>query len=156
MRRIILLGLFCLVLPGAVLAVQPDEKLDDPALEARAKELSAEIRCVVCQSETIETSNASMARDIRILIRERLAAGQDEDQISDYLVSRYGDYILYRPPMKPSTWLLWFGPALVFVMGLAALLVYLRKRRPNQSATDQLSESEQRRLAQLVEEDRQS
>ncbi|WP_022727801.1 cytochrome c-type biogenesis protein [Fodinicurvata sediminis] len=156
MRRIILLVLFCLVLPGSVLAVQPDEKLDDPALEARAKELSAEIRCVVCQSETIETSNAGMARDIRILIRERLAAGQDEDQIRDYLVSRYGDYILYRPPMKPSTWLLWFGPALVFVMGLAALLVYLRKRRPNQSATDQLSESEQRRLAQLVEEDRQS
>lgn len=152
MRRIILLALFCLVLPGSVLAVQPDEKLDDPALEARARELSAEIRCVVCQHESIETSNAGIARDIRILIRERLTAGQNEDQVREYLVSRYGDYILFQPPMKPATWLLWFGPGLVFLIGLMTFIGYLLKRRPVHRP-DHLSEDEQRRLQQLVEED---
>ncbi|MFC4351856.1 cytochrome c-type biogenesis protein CcmH [Fodinicurvata halophila] len=152
MRAILLLVVFCLVLPATALAVLPDEKLDDPELEARAQELSEEIRCVVCQHESIETSNAGIARDIRILIRERLAAGQNEQQIRDYLVSRYGDYILFRPPMKPATWLLWFGPALVFAIGLAALATYLRKRRP-QDSLSQLSDEERRRLRQLTEEE---
>ncbi|MGM0559946.1 MAG: cytochrome c-type biogenesis protein [Pseudomonadota bacterium] len=152
MRRVLLFALFCLVLPGAALAVQPDEKLDDPALESRARELSSEIRCVVCQHESIETSNAGIARDIRILIRERLAEGQDEDQIREYLVSRYGDYILFQPPMKPATWLLWFGPGFVFLIGLTAVIAYLMKRRSGQTA-EQLSDDEQRRLKQLVEED---
>lgn len=152
MRAILLLVVFCLLLPATALAVLPDEKLDDPELEARAQALSEDIRCVVCQHESIETSNAGIARDIRILIRERLAAGQSEEQIRDYLVSRYGDYILFRPPMKPATWLLWFGPALVFVIGLAALATYLRKRRP-QDNHGQLSDEERRRLRQLTEEE---
>lgn len=152
MRRVLLFALFCLILPGTALAVQPDEKLDDPALESRARELSFEIRCVVCQNESIETSNAGIARDIRILIRERLAEGQDEDQIREYLVSRYGDYILFQPPMKPTTWLLWFGPGFVFLIGLTAFIAYLMKRRSGQTA-EHLSDEERRRLKQLVEED---
>ena len=134
-------------------AVQPDEVLDDPVLEARARELSSEIRCLVCQNESIDSSNAELARDLRILVRERLTAGDSDQQVLDYLVARYGDYVLLRPPVKPATYLLWFGPALLLLMGVAAVLLYFRPRRgPRLAAAAPLSDQERKRLDALLEE----
>src|SRR3546814_555070 len=111
MRMLVLLILLFTALPAGA-AVEPGEMLDDPALEARARALSKEIRCLVCQSESIDTSNAILARDLRILVREQLKAGNSDQEVRDYLVARYGDYVLLRPPMKLETVLLWFGPFL--------------------------------------------
>jgi len=124
---VVLLGLFA-ALPA--LAVNPDERLTDPALEARARSLSRELRCLVCQSESIDDSNADLAHDLRVLVRERLKAGDTDAQVLDYLRARYGDYVLLEPPVERATWLLWFGPGAVLVLvvlgvGLAAL-----RRRP--------------------------
>jgi cytochrome c-type biogenesis protein CcmH len=107
---------------GAPLAVQPDEILDDPVLEARARELSKEIRCLVCQNESIDSSNADLARELRLLVRERLTAGDSDQEALDFLVARYGDFVLLRPPFKPATYVLWFGPALVLLAAEAAPL----------------------------------
>src|SRR3546814_2249095 len=104
------------VLPAGA-AVEAGGMLDDPALEARARALSKEIRCLVCQSESIDTSNAILARDLRILVREQLKAGNSDQEVRDYLVARYGDYVLLRPPMKLETVLLWFGPFLALFLG---------------------------------------
>src|SRR3546814_6727246 len=90
---------------------------DPPVLEQRARDLSAEIRCVVCQNESIDSSNAEIARELRLLVRERLVAGNSDQQVLDYLVARYGDFVLLRPPMKPATYLLWFGPFLILLIG---------------------------------------
>src|SRR3546814_8109266 len=107
MRRLLLV--LSLLLAAPALAVEPSEMLDDPVLEQRARDLSAEIRCVVCQNESIDSSNAEIARELRLLVRERLVAGDSDQQVLDYLVARYGDFVLLRPPMKPATYLLWFG-----------------------------------------------
>ncbi len=137
-------------MPGG--AVLPDEVLDDPALEARARELSREIRCLVCQNESIDSSNAELARDLRILVRERLTAGDSDQQVLDYLVARYGDYVLLRPPVKPATYLLWFGPALLLLLGGAAVVRYFRPRRGNPpAAAAPLSDHERTRLKALLE-----
>jgi cytochrome c-type biogenesis protein CcmH len=95
-----------------VAAVQPDEMLADPVMELRAREISKELRCVVCQNESIDESNAELARDLRLVVRERLVAGDADDQVIQYVVDRYGDYVLLRPPFKGSTYILWFGPVL--------------------------------------------
>src|SRR3546814_18790563 len=116
MRMLVLLILLFTALPAGA-AVEPGEMLDDPALEARARALSKEIRCLVCQSESIDTSNAILARDLRILVREQLKAGNSDQEVRDYLVARYGDYVLLRPPMKLETGLLWFGPFLSLFLG---------------------------------------
>lgn len=108
------------VLPFTAGAVEPDEILDDPALEARARVISKDLRCVVCQNQDIDSSNAGVARDLRILVRERLVAGDTDQEVLDYLVARYGDFVLLKPPLKPSTYLLWFGPGFVFLMALLA------------------------------------
>ena len=100
MRRLVLL--LCLI-AAPVFAVEPDEILDDPALEERARVISAQVRCVVCQNEPIDSSNAGVARDLRLLIRERLVAGDTNDEVYAYLVARYGDFVLFKPPFKPST-----------------------------------------------------
>jgi cytochrome c-type biogenesis protein CcmH len=105
------LAVLLLVFAVPAFAVEPDEILDDPVLEARARDLSAEIRCVVCQNESIDSSSAGIARDLRILLRERLVAGDSDAEVKDFLVARYGDYVLLRPPVKPATYLLWFGPS---------------------------------------------
>src|SRR3546814_5271106 len=89
--------------------------LDDPVLEQRARDLSAEIRCVVCQNESIDSSNAELAHELRVLVRERLVAGDSDQEVPDYLVARYGDFVLLRPRMKPSTYLLWYGPFLILL-----------------------------------------
>ncbi len=125
-------------------AVEPSEMLDDPVLEERARQISQKLRCLVCQNETIDESNADLARDLRVLVRERLAAGATDEEVIDYVVARYGDFVLLSPPFKPSTFLLWIFPALALAVG-AGLLVYLRKQFTN-------AESEQNDVELTAEE----
>jgi cytochrome c-type biogenesis protein CcmH len=122
---------------SSALAVQPDEQLADPALEARAREISREIRCVVCQSENIDDSNAPLARDLRLLVRERLVAGDSDKEVLDYLVVRYGDYVLLKPRLQTNTILLWAAPLLAAAAGAAGALLALRgaKRRRTPGTT---------------------
>jgi cytochrome c-type biogenesis protein CcmH len=124
---VVLLGLLA-ALPA--LAVNPDERLADPALEARARSLSRELRCLVCQSESIDDSNADLAHDLRVLVRERLKAGDSDAQVLDYLRSRYGEYVLLKPPVERATWLLWFGPGAVLVLVLLGVGLAALRRRP--------------------------
>lgn len=139
-----------LAVPG--LAVQPDEILPDPAQEARARALSAEIRCLVCQNQSIDDSDASLARDLRLLVREQIKEGKTDQGIRDFLVERYGDFVLLKPPMKASTWLLWFGPLIVFVIGLVGLIVFFRTRSGGAPVTPQLSAEEQSRVERLLDD----
>jgi cytochrome c-type biogenesis protein CcmH len=137
-------------LAGPALAVQPDEVMKDPALEARARALSSELRCLVCQNESIDDSEAPLARDIRVLIRERIGEGESNDAVRDYLVSRYGDFILLKPPFKPETLLLWLSPVLVLGLGVGAAL-FAYRRAP--SVTPRLTAEEEARLAALTNSD---
>ncbi|MFQ6018162.1 MAG: cytochrome c-type biogenesis protein [Kiloniellaceae bacterium] len=132
-------------------AVEPDEMLDDPELEARARALSKEIRCLVCQNESIDSSNADLARDLRILVRERLVAGDSDREVLDFLVARYGDFVLLNPPMKPTTYLLWFGPALILLAGAIGVAVYFRRRRRAGAEAAPLSPEERARLEAMLE-----
>ncbi len=136
-------------LPAA--AVEPDEVLADVVLEKRARDLSHEIRCVVCQNESIDSSNAELAKEMRILVRERLVAGDSDQQVLDYLVARYGDFVLLRPPVKPGTYVLWFGPAVITVLGILGVFFFLRRQRRPASAVQPLSAEEQARLARLLD-----
>ena len=110
-----------LILAGASLAVEPDEILSDPELELRAREISAGVRCVVCQNEPIDSSNSGVARDLRILIRERLSAGDSDAEVLDFLVKRYGDFVLFKPPLKYTTYVLWFSPVIFLFFGTLIL-----------------------------------
>ena len=141
-----------LLAQGPAKAVLPDEILDDPALEARARTLSAEIRCLVCQNESIDSSNADKARELRLLVRERLVAGDSDQEVLDYLVARYGDFVLLRPPFKPSTYLLWFGPLLILLLGGGGIALALgrRRNRPAREAVP-LTATERDRLAALLD-----
>ena len=153
--------IFALVVSGLVFssgtgAVEPDEVLKDPALEQRARDLSAGIRCLVCQNESIDSSNAELAKDLRILVRERLVAGDSDQEVLDYLVSRYGDFVLLKPPVKPATYLLWFGPALVVGGGLLVVIVYFRRRRGDAkdlAVPNDLTPEEKAHLAQVLNPD---
>jgi cytochrome c-type biogenesis protein CcmH len=141
--------------PGPAGAVEPDEVLPDPALEARAREVSKELRCLVCQNQSIDDSDAELARDLRVLVRERVAAGDSNEEVMTYVVSRYGDFVLLRPPFKSSTYLLWLGPALILVVGLVAIGLFYRRRRlaGADDGAPGLSESERARLARLMDEE---
>jgi cytochrome c-type biogenesis protein CcmH len=135
-------------------AVEPDEVLADPALEARARDLSQHLRCVVCQNQSIDDSNAPLARDLRLLLRERLKAGDTDDAANDYLVARYGNFVLLKPPVQLNTLLLWFGPGIIFILALLAYLTLVRKR-PDKSADDAseaLTAAERERLQSLLRE----
>ncbi|HXT09112.1 MAG TPA: cytochrome c-type biogenesis protein [Roseiarcus sp.] len=147
MRRLRLI-LLALIVAAPAFAVQPNEMLKDPALEARARALSAQLRCLVCQNESIDESDADLARDIRLLIRRRIVEGQSNPQIRAFLVSRYGDFILLKPPFKLSTALLWFSAPLAFLAGALGVWAAIR-RRPAPPAP--LSADEERRLAELGE-----
>ena len=149
--RTLFAALLCwlLVVPAAV-AVQPDEILADSALEERARDLSKELRCVVCQNEAIDTSNAGMARDMRVLLRERLVAGDSDDQVRDFFVARYGDYVLMNPPIKASTYVLWFGPAIVLLLAAAFVWRAARRRKVTATPAAALSSEEQARLDRLL------
>lgn len=140
-----------LLVPAGASAVLPDEVLDDPVLEGRARELSQLIRCLVCQNESIDTSNADLARELRILVRERLTAGDSDQEVFDFLVARYGDFVLLRPRMTPANYLLWFGPAALLLAGLAGVVLYFRRRRP--STADSLNAEEEARIARLIAQD---
>ncbi len=138
-------------------AVEPDEMLDDPVLEERAREISAGLRCLVCQNQSIDDSNAQLAKDLRVLVRERLVEGDSDEQVLDYVVSRYGDFVLLKPPMKPSTYLLWFGPILIVALGILALIAIFRQRGAAMIAVESLapaalSDDEKNRLAALLDE----
>ena len=145
--RLAVLGL-ALVLSAPAVAVQPDEILNDPALESRARNLSRELRCMVCQNQSIDDSDAPLAKDLRILVRERLQAGDSDRQVIDYLTDRYGDFVLYRPPLKASTVALWAGPFLILLFGAWLLLRRIRKRPAGEP---ELSEAERARAAKLLE-----
>jgi cytochrome c-type biogenesis protein CcmH len=147
--RAILAALLLLLLAGVAQAVEPGEMLKDPTLEARARAISQEIRCLVCQNQTIDDSNADLAHDLRVILRERLLAGDTDQQVKDYLTARYGDFILLKPPFRARTLLLWFGPALIFLAG-AAIIASAALRRRRVAAPAPLSDEESRRLARLM------
>jgi cytochrome c-type biogenesis protein CcmH len=152
MRRIGLLALLLVLLsPAASFAVRPDEMLKDPALEARARHLSEELRCMVCQNQSIDDSEAPLAHDLRVLVRQRLEGGDSDRQVLDYLVSRYGDFVLLKPPFKPETLLLWGLPPLALLFGAAGLMLMARRRRDVPLQPAALSPDEQAKLATLVE-----
>lgn len=122
---------FCLaaiLTPLSAFAVNPDEVLSDPALEARARTISAELRCMVCQNQSIDDSNADLARDLRLLVRKRLGDGDTDQQVVDYIVSRYGEFVLLTPRFTEKTIILWGAPVALFVVGGFALVVYARRR----------------------------
>jgi cytochrome c-type biogenesis protein CcmH len=136
------------------LAVQPDEILADTALETRARELSRELRCMVCQNQSIDDSDAPLARDLRLLVRERLTAGDSNSQVLDFLTARYGQFVLLKPRFGWDTALLWLAPAVVLVIGAGGLVALLRRRRAGQGGADveqpQLTAAERTRLAKLL------
>lgn len=134
-------------------AVQPDEVLEDPQLEERARELSKRLRCLVCQNQSIDDSDAELARDLRILVRERLKAGDSDEEVLRFLVARYGDFVLLKPPIKPTTWILWFGPLAVFAAGGLAIWAVARRRTAPVDAPRPLSDAERERLKHLIDED---
>jgi cytochrome c-type biogenesis protein CcmH len=148
MRKIVAI-LLLLMSAAPAFAVNPDEVLKDPALEARARGLSAQLRCMVCQNQSIDDSNADLAKDLRLLVRERLTAGDSDDEVIDYLVSRYGEFVLLKPRLSEHTLLLWGMPIALAAMGAGVVLVQLRRRRISSGAQD-LSEDEQRKLDALL------
>ncbi|WP_226577897.1 cytochrome c-type biogenesis protein [Acuticoccus sediminis] len=143
-----------LALAGPALAVNPDEELADPALEARARELSKELRCVVCQNQTIDDSDAGIAKDLRLLVRERIVAGDTDDEVMSYLTDRYGDFVRLRPPFNAETFALWAMPVLVLLAALAAALTYLRRRPKPAPADAALSADEEAQLQAVLDERR--
>jgi cytochrome c-type biogenesis protein CcmH len=132
-------------------AVQPDEMLNDPVLESRARDLSRELRCMVCQNQSIDDSEAPLARDLRLLVRERLSKGDSDQQVIDYLVSRYGQFVLLKPPLEWHTLILWGLPPAALIAGLIGLMIKVRRQRSTASGTEALSQDEERRLSTLVD-----
>jgi len=138
----------CVAIPAH--AVRPDEMLADPGLEARAREVGSELRCLVCRNQSIDDSDADLAHDLRMLVRERIKAGDTNDQVIAYIRSRYGDFVLLRPPFKGDTLLLWGGPLLILILGGVAFARFYRGR--NDTAPTPLSAEERRRLAAVLGE----
>ena len=152
-----LLGALCILwlalAAGTGAAFSPDEPLVDSALEGRARALHAELRCLVCQGQSIADSNAGLAQDMRAIVRERIAAGESDAEVRDFLSERYGDYVLLEPPVKPETYALWFGPAAVFLAGAGLVYTLLRRARAGSAPPAPLSAEERRRLDALLDDD---
>jgi cytochrome c-type biogenesis protein CcmH len=144
------LALAAVMAPGLAHAVRPDEMLADPGLEARAREVGRELRCLVCRNQSIDDSDADLAHDLRVLVRERIVAGDSDDRVVAYVRARYGDFVLLRPPVEWGTLLLWGGPLLILVCGGVALARFYR--RPREGAVAPLSADERRRLAAVLGE----
>lgn len=147
-------GLAAALAPAPAGAVNPDEMLADPKLEERARVISKDLRCLVCQNQSIDDSDAGLAKDLRVLVRERLKEGDSNEQVLDYVVARYGDFVLLKPPVKGSTLVLWIGPAVVAALGILALILFFRRRQgaAPAAAAQPLSNEEQARLKQILEE----
>ena len=146
-----------LVLVGPAAAVNPDEVLDDPSLEARARQLSLEFRCLVCQNQSIDDSNAELAHDLRLLVRERLLAGDSDQDVIDYVVSRYGEFVLLKPRFSTKTLLLWGAPVLILLIGATVMVIGSRNRAAAKAGGERLSDAEQAELAKLLKDrDRQA
>ena len=147
------LALFVLLatLAGPALAVTPDEIMKDPVLESRARHLSQELRCMVCQNQSIDDSDAPLAHDLRVLVRERLAKGDSDRQVLNFLVTRYGDFVLLKPPLQFDTILLWGLPPAALLAGLAALIIMARRRQKVSLQVPALTPAEQQKLTTLVE-----
>ena len=151
MKRLVLALSLILAFAAPSLAVQPDEVLDDPVLEQRARDISGDLRCLVCQNQSIDDSDAELARDLRILVRERLEAGDSDRQVVDYIVARYGEYVLLKPPFEARTLLLWGAPLFLLVAGAAFVIYAARTRR--KAAVQPLSEAEKAELNALLRRD---
>ena len=145
-----LIVVFFLIAPFLAQAVEPDEILQDPALELRAREISRDLRCVVCQNEDIDSSNAGVARDLRIIVRERLVAGDSDQDVLDYVQARYGDYVLMSPPLNTRTLALWFAPP---ILALIAFMVgfFVLKGAGRSRATNDLSEEDEDEVSRFIE-----
>jgi cytochrome c-type biogenesis protein CcmH len=147
------LALWMFAAPIAAHAVQPDEVLADAGQEARARALSAQLRCMVCQNQSIDDSDAELARDLRILVRERIVAGDSDEQVIAYLVDRYGEFVLLKPLLSGRNLVLWATPFAVLLIGGAAFFAYARRRPPTGGAAPAtLSADEEARLARLLDE----
>ncbi|MEO0391411.1 MAG: cytochrome c-type biogenesis protein [Pseudomonadota bacterium] len=144
------LAVILALLAAPLWAVQPDEVLDDPELEARARALSAELRCLVCQNESIDESNASLARDLRLLVRERLVLGETDEEVMDFIVARYGEFVLLRPTLTGGNWLLYAAGPLMLLLALGIGYGFVRTRstaRPEEG----LSDVEEARLREILD-----
>ena len=150
MMRGFLLALFVMLAPLPALAVNPDEILADPVLEERARNLSVNLRCMVCQNQSIDDSNAELARDLRVLVRERLQQGDTDEQVIDYVVSRYGEFVLLKPRLSMRTVLLWTAPALLLLIG-GIVLALMARGRLQARAPAPLSADEQARIDELLD-----
>lgn len=152
MKRILLALALILSAPFAY-AVQPDEILDDPALEQRARDISDGLRCLVCRNESIDESNADLARDLRILVRERLTAGDTNEEVVDYVVDRYGEYVLLNPTTRGANMLLWLAGPIMLLLAVIMAVFYLRSRaKARPDANDKLTAEEEARLAELMKD----
>jgi cytochrome c-type biogenesis protein CcmH len=147
----LVLTVFALLAAQSALAVQPDEILKDQALESRARVLSRELRCMVCQNQSIDDSDAPLARDLRVLVRERLTAGDSDPQVMDFLVARYGEFVLLKPRFEWHTAVLWLTPAVALIAGAIAMMAAIRRRRGAPSLAAPLSADEERRLAEVID-----
>ena len=148
MIKRLVLALALMLAAAPAFAVNPDEVLSDPSLEARARALSAELRCMVCQNQSIDDSNADLARDLRVLVRERITDGDTDQQVLNYIVSRYGEFVLLKPPFSVRTLLLWGAPVLLILAGGVSLTVFVRKRAGKPTGS-KLTADEQARLVEL-------
>jgi cytochrome c-type biogenesis protein CcmH len=145
------LVIIALLISAPALSVQPEEMLADPVLEARARAISKEVRCLVCRNESIDDSNAGLARDLRLLVRERLTAGDSDAEVLNYLVERYGEFVLLKPRFSIANAALWLAGPAAFLIGLIAIIAYLRTRRPHAAANEApLSDAEKQRLDDIL------
>ncbi|MEM7597244.1 MAG: cytochrome c-type biogenesis protein [Pseudomonadota bacterium] len=147
------LALILCVIAAPLWAVQPDEILDDPALEARARALSEELRCLVCRNESIDESNAPLARDLRLLVRERLVAGDSDAEVMEFVVARFGEYVLLKPQATGANLILWLAGPLMLLCGVGLGLSYLRRRAGSEAVAEAaLSDAEKSRLKQILDD----
>ena len=152
MTRFAVILSLLMVFGGAAYAVNPDEVLEDPALEERARTLSQQLRCVVCQNQDIDTSDAPLAKDLRLVVRDRLVKGDSDQEVLDFVVERYGTFVLLRPPFNVGTFLLWFGPLILVVMAGAMAALYFRNAGQSKMLQP-LSAEEKNRLDELLGEE---
>jgi len=153
----VLAALLATMPAASVFAVNPSEVLADPLLEKRAREISKNLRCIVCQNQSIDDSDADLARDLRLLVRDRLLQGESDSEVIEYIVTSYGDFVLLKPPMKGTTYALWFGPLLFAAGGIAATFIYIRRRAHvdvTKAKPENLSSAEQKRLSAILNEDK--